>query len=84
MQGQKFSGSSERSVENFTAVMLRLEEDPLPADLHPDTCQQLFDLCQRRCRTEAHIGDPGGRSLAIKVSNGRLRLTNADETTMKL
>ena len=38
----------------------------------------------RRCRTEAHIGDPGRRSLAIKVSNGRLRLTKASETTKKL
>ena len=61
-----------------------MEEDVLSEDLHPDTCEQLFDLCQRRCRSEARIGDPGGRSLAIKVSNGRLRLTKASETTKKL
>ena len=64
--------------------MRRLEEDPLPENLHSDTCQQLFDLCQRRCRTEAHIGDPGGRDVAIRVSNGRVRLTSASETTKKL
>ena len=58
--------------------------DILPESLTPDACQQLFDLCQRRCRTERRIGDPGGRSLAITVSNGRLRLTNASETTGKL
>ena len=58
--------------------------DILPESLTPDACQQLFDLCQRRCRTKARIGGPGGRSLAITVSSGRLRLTNASETTRKL
>ena len=57
--------------------------DILPESLTPDACQQLFDLCQRRCRTEGRIGDPED-SLAITVSNGRLRLTNASETTRKL
>ena len=64
--------------------MLRLEENVLPESLQPDTCQQLFDLCQRRCRTEAHIGDSSGGVMRLRVSNGRVRLTSASETTKKL
>ena len=66
------------------AAMLHLEEDFLPADLPPETCQGLLDLCQRRCRTKARICNPSGSSMTMKVSNGRLRLTKASDTARKL